>query len=69
MPFNPPPGWNALQEKAREAKDPQELSDLIAEMNRMLSEYERTAGDGDFDSRRPRKQKTAKASCKKRNGS
>jgi hypothetical protein len=46
MPLDTPPGWNALQERAKQVKDPQELVALIEEMNQLLSEYERTAGDG-----------------------
>ena len=46
MPLNPPPGWLALQEKARRTKDPQELAAVIEEMNQLLTEYEKIAGDG-----------------------
>jgi hypothetical protein len=56
MPLNPPPGWNALQERAKRVKDPQELADLIEEMNQLLSEFEVTAGDGNGN-RRPRAKK------------
>jgi len=43
---DPPPGWLALQEKARTAKDAKELSAIIDEMNALLSTYEKAAGDG-----------------------
>ena len=46
MPLKPPPGWITLQERAKQVKNPQELVGLIEEMNQLLSEYERTAGDG-----------------------
>jgi len=36
----PPPGWNALQRRAQHAETTQELSLVIAEMNRLLSAYE-----------------------------
>jgi hypothetical protein len=62
MPLNPPPGWNALQERAKRVKDPQELADLIEEMNQLLSEFEITAGDGNGNGngRRAQHQKLAK---------
>ena len=64
MPLNPPPGWIALQQRAKQIKDPQELVDLIEEMNQLLSEYERSTGDGDGNANgngRPlRKQKPAR---------
>jgi hypothetical protein len=41
---NPPPGWEKLQKKAREAKDAKELSTIIDEMNRLLSTLEKSAG-------------------------
>jgi hypothetical protein len=53
MPLNPPPGWNALQERARRVRDPQELTDIIDEMNLLLSQYEWAAGDGDGNHGRP----------------
>jgi hypothetical protein len=39
---DPPPGWSALQAKARRAKDPSELASLIDDMNRLLSQYEKS---------------------------
>ena len=62
MPLNPPPGWNALQERAKRVKDPQELADLIEEMNQLLSEFEITAGDGNGNGngRRAHRQNPAK---------
>jgi hypothetical protein len=65
MPLDTPPGWNALQERAKQVKDPLELVDLIEEMNQLLSEYERTAGDGNGRHPQRRKPATKKAS---RNG-
>ena len=62
MPLNPPPGWIALQERAKQVKDPQELVDLIEEMNQLLSEYERAEGDGNGSNgngRRPHRQRPA----------
>jgi len=57
----PPPGWASLQARAREAKDPKELADLIEEMNRLLAEYEKAAGDGHGLGHRPaRSPKSAK---------
>lgn len=35
-----PPGWIKLQERAKCAKDPDELSLIIDEMNELLDEYE-----------------------------
>ena len=42
----PPPGWTELQERAKQAKDPKELAAIIDEMNRLLTAYEKAAGDG-----------------------
>lgn len=68
MPLNPPPGWNALQERAKRVKDPQELAGLIEEMNQLLSEFEITAGDGDGNgnSRHHHRQTAKKQSGKKK---
>jgi hypothetical protein len=63
MPLNPPPGWNALQERAKRVKGPHELADLIEEMNQLLSEFEITAGDGNgrrAHRRNPTPKKTGK---------
>lgn len=60
MPLNPPPGWNALQERAKRVKDPQELVDLIEEMNQLLSEFEVTAGEGNGNGRRLHKKKSTR---------
>jgi D-serine deaminase-like pyridoxal phosphate-dependent protein len=43
---DPPPGWTALQERAKQAKDPRQLAAIIDEMNKLLSEYEKAAGNG-----------------------
>jgi len=53
MPSNPPPGWTALQERARQVKDPRELAAIIDEMNQLLSDYEKAAGDGHGEGRLP----------------
>jgi len=53
MPLNPPPGWIALQERAKQVKDPSELAAIIEEMNHLLVEYEEAAGDGHKESRHP----------------
>ena len=45
MPHEPPPGWATLQEKARRASNPTELSNIIDEMNKMLAEHEEATGD------------------------
>ncbi len=68
MPLNPPPGWNALQERAKRVKDPQELAHLIEEMNEFLSEFEITAGDGNGNGngRRPHQQNSAKRKSAKK---
>jgi hypothetical protein len=65
MPLSPPPGWNALQERAKRVKDPQELADLIEEMNRLLAEFEVTAGDGD-GVRHPRASKPSGKKARKK---
>ncbi|MGA9528112.1 MAG: hypothetical protein WBS24_08355 [Terriglobales bacterium] len=44
--LSPPPGWADLQERARRTKDPTELAKIIDEMNALLTEYEKTSGDG-----------------------
>ena len=41
-----PAGWMALQEKAKRAKNAEELSAIIEEMNQLLSECEKAAGNG-----------------------
>jgi hypothetical protein len=38
---NPPPGWIALQERAKQAKDARELAAIIDEMNNLLALYEK----------------------------
>ena len=42
-----PEGWRELQERARNEKDPRKLEVIIAEMNRLLSEYEKKAAARD----------------------
>ena len=49
---DPPPGWIALQERAKRATTPADLAVAIDEMHRLLAEYEKTAGDGESKSRR-----------------
>ena len=46
---DPPPGWTALQARAKRAKDLRQLAAIIDEMNRLLTEYEKAAGDGHSD--------------------
>jgi len=67
MPLSPPPGWNALQERAKKVKDPQELANLIEEMNQLLSEFELTAGDG--NGRHPRGPNQARKKAVKKKSS
>ena len=43
---DPPSGWIDLQERAKRAKNAEELAAIIDEMNKLLSEYEKEAGDG-----------------------
>jgi len=43
---DPPPGWAALQEAARRAKDPAELARIIDQMNKLLTDYEKVSGNG-----------------------
>jgi hypothetical protein len=50
---NPPPGWTVLQEKAKQAKGPRELAAIIEEMNKLLGEYEKAAGDGHSEGQLP----------------
>jgi hypothetical protein len=69
MPLKPPPGWNALQERAKKVKDPQELANLIEEMNQLLSEFELTAGDGDGNGRHPRSPNQSRKKAGKRKSS
>jgi hypothetical protein len=66
MPLDTPPGWNALQERAKRVKDPQELVGLIEEMNQLLSEYEKTAGDGNGNGRHPQGRKPAQKKASKK---
>lgn len=44
---DPPPGWSELQKRAREAQTAQELSAIIDEMNRLLSNYEKATDNKD----------------------
>ena len=44
---DPPPGWSALQQRARQAKSAKELAALIDEMNLLLTECEKAARDAD----------------------
>jgi hypothetical protein len=53
MLLNPPPGWTALQERAKQAKDARELAAIIDEMNELLAEYEKAAGDGHSEGQLP----------------
>ena len=43
---DPPSGWIDLQARAKRAKNAEELAAIIDEMNKLLSEYEKAAGDG-----------------------
>ncbi len=43
----------ALQERAKQAKDPRQLAAIIDEMNNLLSEYEKAAGNGHSEGQRP----------------
>ena len=43
---DPPLGWIELQERAKRAKTPEELSAIINEMNQLLAKYEKAAGGG-----------------------
>ena len=43
-----PEGWSELQERARKERDPRKLEELIAEMNRLLSECEKRAVAGEM---------------------
>ena len=62
----PPPGWIALQARAKQAKDPKELAALIEEMNQLLAEYEKAAGDEHKLGKRPaRSRKSAKKKAPK----
>ncbi len=41
-----PEGWRSLQERARNERDPRKLEAIIAEMNQLLTEWEKkAAGD------------------------
>jgi hypothetical protein len=37
--IRPPAGWDALQKRAHNAKDPEELSLIISEMNKLLDAH------------------------------
>jgi hypothetical protein len=50
--FREPEGWRELQERARKERDPRKLEAIIAEMNRLLTEREQKAGNG--NGKRPR---------------
>jgi hypothetical protein len=45
-PAEEPPGWRELQERAKSERDPRKLEAIIAEMNRLLTECEKRAGNG-----------------------
>jgi hypothetical protein len=63
MHHSPPPGWAALQERARQTKDPKELAQIIDEMNALLTEYEKASRDG--PEKKPRRGGGRKPSPKK----
>jgi len=44
--FGEPEVWRELQERARNERDPRKLETIIAEMNQLLAEYEKRAGNG-----------------------
>ncbi len=46
--FEEPERWRELQERARSEQDPGKLEAIIAEMNRLLSEYEKKATAGEM---------------------
>ena len=50
---NPPPGWSELQIKARAAKTSHELTEIIDEMNRLLSTYEKGIDNRDSSDEHP----------------
>lgn len=37
---DPPPGWRCLQSMAQSAADPHRLSQIVAEMNRLLDQQD-----------------------------
>jgi hypothetical protein len=41
-----PEGWDELQERAQSERDPRKLEAIIAEMNALLSECEKSAANG-----------------------
>ena len=53
MPPEPPPGWTEFQERAKRAEDSKGLAAIIDEMNQLLAEYEKAAGDGHEPDRGP----------------
>ena len=36
-----PEGWHALQEKLRDEKDPKKFAELVDQVNRLLTEWEK----------------------------
>ncbi len=50
--FAEPEGWRELQERARNEPDPKKVEAIIAEMNQLLTECEKRAGNG--NGKRPR---------------
>ena len=44
--FSEPEGWDELQERAQNERDPRKLEAIIAEMNALLSECEKIASNG-----------------------
>jgi len=50
--FGEPEVWRELQERARNERDPRKLETIIAEMNQLLTECEKRAGNGNGNSPR-----------------
>jgi len=61
-----PPGWLILQQRAQQAKTTQELSRIIDEMNRLLSQYEAVSHRRQSD--RPRSESSAKIRVRQESG-
>jgi hypothetical protein len=56
--LRPPAGWNILQKRAHDAKDPEELSLIITEMNKLLDAHLQYRAQG-APRQRPRESKRA----------
>jgi len=60
--FPTPPGWNALQKRAQQTNDSDELSKIIDEMDRLLSRHEKSS-KRDWQYSRLFEQSTCKHNC------